>query len=78
MGITWAPINSIVDVIDDPQAIAAGAFVDMVPRPGEAPYRAVATPFDFEGFDVRPGTVPALGEHTDEVLAELRDDASPG
>jgi crotonobetainyl-CoA:carnitine CoA-transferase CaiB-like acyl-CoA transferase len=69
--VWWAPISSIHDVIADPQADAAGAFVDMAARDGEAPYRAVATPVDFEGWTLRPGHVPRLGEHTAEVLAEL-------
>lgn len=69
--VWWAPINSIADVIADPQAQAAGAFVDMTPQPGEAPYRAVNGPVDFGGFEFTPGPVPRLGEHTAEVLAEL-------
>ena len=69
--VWWAPVNSIVDVIADPQAAAAGAFVDMTPREGEAPYRAVASPLDFEGWGRPPGRVPQVGEHTTEVLAEL-------
>ena len=69
--VWWAPVNSIVDVIADPQANAAGAFVDMTPRDGEAPYRAVASPLDFDGWDRAPGRVPAIGEHTAEVLADL-------
>jgi crotonobetainyl-CoA:carnitine CoA-transferase CaiB-like acyl-CoA transferase len=72
--VWWAPINSIADVIADPQAIAAGAFVDMTPRQGEAPYRAVNGPVDFDDRRPRPGPVPELGEHTVEVLAELRPD----
>ena len=69
--VWWAPVSSIVDVIADPQAHAAGAFVDMTPRDGEAPYRAVASPLDFEGWDRAPGPVPTVGEHTAEVLGEL-------
>jgi crotonobetainyl-CoA:carnitine CoA-transferase CaiB-like acyl-CoA transferase len=68
--VWWAPINSIVDVIADPQARAAGAFVAMSPRDGEAPYEAVASPVDFEGWTLCPGPVPTLGEHTGEVLGE--------
>lgn len=73
--VWWAPINSIFDVIDDPQAIAAGAFIDMTPQPGEAPYRAVNGPVDFDDHRPTPGPVPSLGEHTATVLAEL--DARP-
>ena len=69
--VWWAPINSIFDVIADPQAQANGAFVDMTPRDGEAPYRAVNGPVDFGGREFRPGPVPALGEHTADVIAEL-------
>jgi crotonobetainyl-CoA:carnitine CoA-transferase CaiB-like acyl-CoA transferase len=69
--VWWAPLNSIVDVIADPQAQAAGAFVDMSPRDGEQPYRAVNGPVDFGGYDFHPGPVPTLGEHTDEVTREL-------
>ena len=69
--VWWAPLNSIYDVIDDPQAIAAGAFVDMTPHEGEAPYRAVNGPIDFDGYTFRPGPVPRLGEHTEQVLGNL-------
>jgi crotonobetainyl-CoA:carnitine CoA-transferase CaiB-like acyl-CoA transferase len=69
--VWWAPINSIADVIADPQAAAAGAFVDMTPRDGESPYRAVNGPVDFDDRRPHPGPVPDLGEHTDEVLDEL-------
>ena len=68
--VWWAPVQSIVDVIADPQA--QSGFVEMAPRDGDEPFRAVATPVDFDGHEVRPGPVPALGEHTAEVIAELR------
>jgi crotonobetainyl-CoA:carnitine CoA-transferase CaiB-like acyl-CoA transferase len=66
--VWWAPVNSIADVIVDPQARAAGGFVSMTPRAGEEPYEAVNTPVDFDGYALLPGPVPALGEHTSEVL----------
>ena len=69
--VWWAPINSIFDVIADPQAQANGAFIDMTPHEGEDSYRAVNGPIDFGGYAFRPGRVPRLGEHTAEVLAEL-------
>ena len=66
--VWWAPVNSIVDVIADPQARAAGAFVPMTPRDGESPYEAVNNPVDFDGHQVRPDVVPKLGEHTSEYV----------
>ena len=68
--VWWAPVNSIVDVIVDPQARAAGGFVSMTPREGEAPYEAVNTPVDFDGHTLRPGPVPTLGEHTSAILGQ--------
>jgi crotonobetainyl-CoA:carnitine CoA-transferase CaiB-like acyl-CoA transferase len=77
-GVWWAPVNTAEDVLADPQAIAAGAFVDVPGGAGTPEHRAAATPVSFPGADgsgenaARPrGPVPALGEHTAEVLAEL-------
>lgn len=71
--VWWAPINSIPEALADPQVQASGAVIDVTPRPGEAPYRAVATPVDFDRHVLAPGPVPELGEHTAEVLGELDD-----
>ncbi len=56
-------------MIEDPQA--QSGFIEMTPADGGDPFRAVATPVDFEGFRMSPGPVPRIGEHTDEVLTEL-------
>ena len=69
--VWFAPVNTIADAVDDPQAVAAGAFVEMPMVDGEEPYRAVASPVDFDGAGHVPGRVPEPGEHTDEILAEL-------
>jgi crotonobetainyl-CoA:carnitine CoA-transferase CaiB-like acyl-CoA transferase len=71
--VWWAPVNTPEDVVADPQAIAAGAFVDVPGGRGSTAHRAVATPVRFaDDADAHPrGPVPALGEHTAEVLAEL-------
>ncbi|WP_319457759.1 MULTISPECIES: CoA transferase [unclassified Mycobacterium] len=67
-----APMHSTQDVLEDPH-IAAMGYLKPVPFPGtsrdvpiiETPFRMSAT----------PGTIrhraPLLGEHTDEVLAEI-------
>jgi crotonobetainyl-CoA:carnitine CoA-transferase CaiB-like acyl-CoA transferase len=67
--VWWSPIQSIAEVIDDPQA--APAFIQMANREGEREFRSVATPVDFAGYELRPGIVPHLGEHTEEVLSDL-------
>jgi crotonobetainyl-CoA:carnitine CoA-transferase CaiB-like acyl-CoA transferase len=73
--VWWAPVNTIAEVVDDPQAVAAGSFVDVPAAAGSEAHRAVASPVSFptgDGDDARPrGGVPALGEHTEEILDEL-------
>jgi len=72
--IWWAPINSLDDLMIDPQAIAAGAFVH-VPGQTEAPsgkFNSIATPVDFSHTPVvLEAPPPIAGEHTDELLTEL-------
>ena len=66
----WSPINSMDDVLADEQFHAAGGIV-YVPQ-GDSTTPMVATPADFHGTPWEPRSgVPALGQHTDEVLAEL-------
>lgn len=67
----WSPINSLDDVIADEQFHAAGGIVD-VPE-GNSTVAMVASPADFAGTPWAPRAVaPELGEHTEEILAELR------
>ncbi|HSL58411.1 MAG TPA: CaiB/BaiF CoA-transferase family protein [Acidimicrobiales bacterium] len=70
-GLWWAPVNTPADVVVDPQAEAAGAFVDVPAGAGGPAHRGVATPVGFPDDAARPGAVPGLGEHTEAVLAEL-------
>jgi crotonobetainyl-CoA:carnitine CoA-transferase CaiB-like acyl-CoA transferase len=66
----WSPINSIEDVVADDQFHAAGGIV-YVPD-GDFSVPMVATPVDFHGTPWEPrATAPGIGEHTEEVLAEL-------
>src|SRR6516164_3922728 len=71
----WSPVNTLEDVVADEQFHAAGGFVDVpvdVPD-GDATVTMVATPADFHGTPWAPRSVaPQLGQHTDEVLAELK------
>jgi crotonobetainyl-CoA:carnitine CoA-transferase CaiB-like acyl-CoA transferase len=77
-GVWWAPVSTLEEVVADPQVIAAGALVDVPGGAGAPPHRGVATPVSFGRSELgRPGAVPALGEHTDEVLEELPDRRHP-
>lgn len=64
--VWWAPLNSIAEAVVDEQVLASGAIVEMTPREGEAPYRAVNSPVDFSGYAPTYGPVPALGEHSSQ------------
>jgi len=72
----WAPVQSIDEVIADPQVHAAGGIVQVPDGPSTTPFPA--TPADFAGTPWSPGPMaPEHGQHTDEVLRELgRDDAA--
>ncbi|HET6733856.1 CaiB/BaiF CoA transferase family protein [Mycobacterium sp.] len=67
----WSPINSIDDVVADDQFHAAGGVVYVPDDDGSMPM--VATPADFHGTPLEPRyRAPGLGEHTEEILAELK------
>ena len=69
--VWWAPVQKPADLVDDPQAHAAGAWIRA--SAGNAPVPSVDAPIRFNGRnrdDVR--VVPGLGEHTAEVLGAAR------
>lgn len=69
--LIWAPIQTIGEVVRDPQARALGAFETIAHRSGTS-IELVRTPIE---FSQTPATIrrgaPELGEHTEEVLLEL-------
>jgi crotonobetainyl-CoA:carnitine CoA-transferase CaiB-like acyl-CoA transferase len=68
--VWWAPVQTTEEVLTDPQAEAAGAFVEAPVPEGTA--RVLASPVDFSvtPWEVR-APFPELGQHTEEVLLEL-------
>jgi crotonobetainyl-CoA:carnitine CoA-transferase CaiB-like acyl-CoA transferase len=71
-GVWWAPAQGPADVVADPQLASNDGFLELPGEPGEAPGRSVNGPVTFSDVPVRPAApAPRLGEHTDEVLAEL-------
>ena len=73
--VWWAPINSVDDLLQDPQALACGAFVTVPVSAGQArpaSFNGVATPVDFSATPVGPtGPPPAVGAHADALLQRL-------
>ena len=70
----WAPINSLDDLLADPQFLASGALVEVPDEPGSAATTTmVATPVDYSRTIVQPRTLaPGLGQHSDEIRDELK------
>lgn len=62
-GVWWAPVQSTAELVRDPQAEAAGVFVELPPAGRGGPVRrSVASPVDFGGKTPRPrGPAPPLG-----------------
>jgi len=68
-GIGNASVNTIADVWAHPQLAARGRWAEVGSPSGPIP--ALKPPADSDRFDYRMDPVPALGEHTDAILAEL-------
>jgi len=69
--VWWARVQNSDELKDDPQARAAGCWVD-VPLPDGTTAEMVATPVDFgdTAWSVRE-PAPELGQHTEMVLLEV-------
>ena len=68
-GIANGRLNDAQDVWDHPQLEARNRWRDVQTEHG--PYRGLLPPFTFTDVEMGMGPVPAIGEHTDAVLAEL-------
>ena len=68
-GIGNASVNQIADVWKHPQLAARGRWVEVGSPAGPIP--ALKPPGGSDAFASRMDPIPALGEHTDAILAEL-------
>jgi crotonobetainyl-CoA:carnitine CoA-transferase CaiB-like acyl-CoA transferase len=69
--MVWAPVQTPAEVCADPQAHAAGCFVEIDAGDGRT-HLSPAAPSKFPGVPVTPRPpAPALGQHTRQVLEEL-------
>jgi benzylsuccinate CoA-transferase BbsE subunit len=76
LGLPIGPINSPDDLLHDEQLLAREFFVTVDHDDGDhevAPALYPGAPYRFSRYAAAPMTrAPKLGEHTDEVLGELR------
>jgi crotonobetainyl-CoA:carnitine CoA-transferase CaiB-like acyl-CoA transferase len=69
-GCFWGSVQSVADVVADPQAEAIGAFAE-TSLPDGRPLRIVKSPVAFGATPAAvAGPAPELGQHTEEVLLE--------
>ena len=68
--IPCAPVMSMKELSVDPSLRASGTIVE-VQHKERGPYLTVGSPIKFSDMKVEITGSPLLGEHTDEVLAEL-------
>jgi crotonobetainyl-CoA:carnitine CoA-transferase CaiB-like acyl-CoA transferase len=65
----WAPVQSVAELLDDPQVVANGYIGDVVVD-GETAYRLPAVPVQLDGRPPRLRRAPEHGEDTEALLLE--------
>jgi len=71
VGVPCATMNFPHEIFDDPQARANGYIEELV-HPVHGDYQAVSSPLKMDRTPLVPqGPSPAMGAHTDEILAEV-------
>ena len=72
-GVPCGPVNTVDQVFAEPQAVARGLTVEQTRPDLNAPVRTVASPVRMNGAPaVADRPPPALGQHTEAVLARYR------
>ncbi len=66
----WAPVQSVEELADDPQAMANGYIGDVLLDDGQS-YRLPAVPVQFDEQPPPLRRAPEHGEHTEALLLEL-------
>ena len=72
-GVCWGPYQTFMQLVDeDPRCSTENPMFGEVEQPGIGTYLMAGSPLDFSEQGRLPATrAPMLGEHTDEILAEL-------
>jgi itaconate CoA-transferase len=67
--IPFGSVNEVAEFVAHPQLAARDRWREVASPVG--PLRAIVPPIDLEAMPPRMGAIPAVGQHTDEVLTEL-------
>jgi 2-methylfumaryl-CoA isomerase len=72
-GVSWGPYQTFTQLVtEDPRCSPANPMFSMLQQPGIGEYLVPGSPLEFSALGRLPPTrAPVLGEHTDQVLAEL-------
>jgi 2-methylfumaryl-CoA isomerase len=72
-GVCWGPYQTFIELVDsDPRCSTENPMFDEIEQPGIGTYLMAGSPLHFGRNGRLPATrAPLLGEHTDEVLAEV-------
>jgi 2-methylfumaryl-CoA isomerase len=72
-GVSWGPYQTFAQLVhEDPRASRANPMFEEIEHPGVGHYLAPRSPLDFATLGRLPvRRAPMLGEHTEEVLAEV-------
>jgi 2-methylfumaryl-CoA isomerase len=72
-GVAWGPYQTFTELVEnDPRASTENPMFEEVEQPGIGTYRMPSSPIDFSGAErLHPMRAPVLGEHTEELLAEV-------
>ncbi|MBA3304805.1 MAG: CoA transferase [Thermoleophilaceae bacterium] len=72
-GVSWGPYQTFKELVEqDPRCSPQNPMFEEVEQPGIGTYLMPGSPLDFGALDRVPvRRAPLLGEHTDEILADL-------
>jgi 2-methylfumaryl-CoA isomerase len=72
-GVCWGPYQTFAQMVaDDPRCSTANPLFAMIDQPGIGSYLVPGSPLQFAAVPREvPRRAPVLGEHTDEILADL-------